>query len=201
MRSTTRSRVRSDSTTSAARRPPAAGPSAPPSHTDPAAPAPAALTSAVCGQVARQRPLDRPAHTGMAQHRRQIIAKGRSRGGIGSTDRPVAGQNDNRVGQPLQDQRIGAAVLLLQRGPAGKAAGQPFDLPPEPVHHEPGVRPRPPAGRRPTPRASSLGSADPGRGSRPARRRRLPVMTDHHARPAPARIAAHCSAARIRPEP
>ena len=40
-------------------------------------------------------------------------------------------QNDHRIGQPFQDQRIGAAVMFLQGRTAGKAARQPLDFAPQ----------------------------------------------------------------------
>ena len=61
------------------------------------------------------------------------------RRGIGATNRAVAGENDDGVGKALQDQRIGAAVLLLQGGAGGEAAGQTLDLAAERGHQHRGL--------------------------------------------------------------
>ena len=62
--------------------------------------------------------------------------KRKPRRGIGATNRAVAGENDDGVRQALQDQRIRAAVLFLQGGAGGEAAGQTLDLAAERGHQD-----------------------------------------------------------------
>ena len=75
----------------------------------------------------------------MAQHSRHVLTEREPRRGIGATNRAVAGENDDGVGKALQDQRIRAAVLFLQGGAGGQAAGQTFDFAAERGHQDRGL--------------------------------------------------------------
>ena len=158
MRSMARSRVRSDSTTTA--RPPSAsgGSIGTTVACTSRCTGTGRISSALCTSPEAKARSIASAQPGMPQHGADVGAEGRAGGGIRAPHRAVGGQHDQRVGQALDDGGVGALQLPHQRGARGDAAGQPLDLVAEVVQRSDGG-----AGIGPGPRIVGSHPADDGR--------------------------------------
>ncbi len=72
----------------------------------------------------------------MAQDGRDVVAENGARRGVCPAHGAIAGEHDDRVRQPLQNQGVGAPVLLQQGGAGRQPAGQPSDLARQSVHQD-----------------------------------------------------------------